>query len=85
MLPFTPIIKLTQEVLDIIESTMQDDDEATAKEIQFMLRGLGISLSRRTILTERKHLDKGQPPLFKIHVIIKKFARCDKGTTTLFT
>ena len=42
--------KLTHGVLNIIESTMQADDETTAWELVEKLQGLGISISRHTVL-----------------------------------
>ena len=48
--------KLTREVLEVIDRTMEIDDETTVKEIQIKLQGMGKVLSKRTILTGRKHL-----------------------------
>ena len=48
--------KLIREALDFIESTMQSDDETTAQELVVKLRGLGCSLSKRTVLKGRKEL-----------------------------
>ena len=49
--------KLTCGVLNIIESTMQADDETTARELEVKLQGLGISMSRCTILKGCRSLD----------------------------
>ena len=48
--------KLTTEVMDVIDSTMQDDDETTARELVLKLQGLSISMSKRTVLKGRKRL-----------------------------
>ena len=48
--------KLTREILDMIETSMQDDDETTAKEIKKALENLGKSISLTTILKGRKML-----------------------------
>ena len=48
--------KLTREVLDVIESTMQADDETTARQLVVKLQGLGISMSKRTVLKGRRSL-----------------------------
>ena len=49
--------KLTDEVLQMIETAMQEDDETTAREISVRLQQLHIShMSLRTILKGRKFL-----------------------------
>ena len=49
--------KLTDEVLQVIETAMQEDDETTAREISVRLQQLYIShMSLRTILKGRKLL-----------------------------
>ena len=49
--------KLTDEVLQVIETAMQEDDETTAREISVRLQQLHIShMSLRTILKGRKLL-----------------------------
>ena len=50
------LTKLTTEVMDVIDSTMQDDDETTAQELVLKLHGLGNSMSKRTVLKGRKRL-----------------------------
>ena len=47
---------MTREVLEMIDITMESDNETTAKEIQIKLQGMGKVLSKCTILTGRKHL-----------------------------
>ena len=48
--------KLTQRVLEVIESTMQNDDETTAPATVVQLQGLGISLSKNTVLKGHRFL-----------------------------
>lgn len=48
--------KLTREVLDFIDRTMDTDDETTAREIQIKLQEMGAVLSKRTVLKGRKRL-----------------------------
>ena len=43
--------KLTPEVLQLIESAMQDDDETTAQELVAKLQDLDFPVSKRTVLT----------------------------------
>ena len=50
-------MKLTDKVLQVIETAMQEDDETTAREISVQLQQLHIShMSLRTILKGRKLL-----------------------------
>ena len=48
--------KLTSEVQDVIEQTMQNNDEATLKEIAGILVNRGYKMSLRTILKGRRSL-----------------------------
>ena len=48
--------KTTQRVRDLIEEQMQRDDETTATELDRLLQGNGIKLSRSTILRCRRQL-----------------------------
>lgn len=48
--------KLTNDVLDVIERTMQHDDEATLKEIAVILASRGYKMSLRTVLKGRRSL-----------------------------
>ena len=48
--------KLTPEVLQLIDSTMQGDDETTAQELVVKLHDLGFLTSKHTVLTGRKIL-----------------------------
>ena len=48
--------KLSNQVLELIESAMQNDDETTAKQLHAVLEGAGVSVSHRTILKGRKSL-----------------------------
>ena len=40
----------TKRVLEVVESTMQNDDKTTAREIVVKLQGLGLSLSKNMVL-----------------------------------
>ena len=48
--------KLTPEVLQLIDSAMQGDDETTAQELVVKLHDLGFLMSKRTVLAGRKIL-----------------------------
>ena len=48
--------KTTQRVRDLIEEQMQKDDDSSATELDRLLQGKGIKLSRSTILRCRRQL-----------------------------
>ena len=48
--------KLTPEVLQLIDSAMQGDDETTAQELVVKLHDLGFLMSKRTVLAGHKRL-----------------------------
>ena len=47
---------MTPEVLQLIDSAMQDDGETTAQELVVKLHDLGFLMSKRTVLAGRKRL-----------------------------
>ena len=70
--------KLTREVLEVIDRTMEIDDE-TAKEIQIKLQGMGKVLSKRTILTGRKHLARLD---ISWNSLLPAYTRCQQTKTS---
>ena len=52
---------LTNEVLNIIDITMQADDETTAKQLCSKLSDVGILISEHTVLKGRRGLHEEQP------------------------
>ena len=48
---------MTPEVLQLIDSAMQGDDETTAQELVVKLHDLGFLMSKRTVLAGHKRLE----------------------------
>ena len=49
-------LKLTDEILDIIDKCMNEDDETTALQLQNVLRQGGNEISLRSILRDKEEM-----------------------------